>query len=50
MSRVQALTGKAIETLGELLGEKDHPAGCGPHATRPGPAHSPSRVATRARE
>ena len=25
MSRVQALTGKAIDTLDELLGEKDHP-------------------------
>ena len=25
MSRVQALAGKAIETLDELLGEKDHP-------------------------
>jgi len=25
MSRVQALSGKAIETLDELLGEKDHP-------------------------
>ena len=25
MSRVQALTGKAIETLDELLGEKDYP-------------------------
>ena len=25
MSRVQALTGKAIETLDELLCEKDHP-------------------------
>ncbi len=25
MSRVQALTGKAIDTLDDLLGEKDHP-------------------------
>ncbi len=25
MSRVQALTGKAIETLDELLGEKNYP-------------------------
>ena len=44
MSRVQALTGKEIETLDELLGEKDHPEcppGCGPY--RGGTQHPPAR-------